>query len=422
MGMTRFSRPFKTVVFLLLTVVCVTSGYFITQIIRFPDHIQMMEGGSNELAYNLPASATIEAENCAALFVNDKPVGDNITINLQDKNKIEPQGAGKAKMTLTAFGFPMKKVTLDIFPDTQLVPCGMTVGVKINTTGVMVLGTGDVSGQDGKHYSPSKGILESGDLIIEANSCQVATKEQLGEIIKESCEAINLKVIRENEVIDAQVDPVTGKDANVNQIGVWVRDGTKGIGTVTYYNPSTNRFAALGHGILDLDTKQIMSIENGEIKQTSISSVNKGRKGAPGELIGDINSGALLGRVEHNSPYGIFGTIDPKARNKMPREKMRVAMRGDVHEGPATIRCNVNGGSVSDYDIYVESVNNTSPDDTRGMVIRITDPDLLRETGGIVQGMSGSPIMQDGALIGAVTHVFVQDPAKGYGILSLIHI
>ena len=198
-------------------------------------------------------------------------------------------------------------------------------------------------------------------------------------------------------------------------IGSWVRDSTQGIGTITYINPATNSFGALGHGIMDVDTKRLMSVKNGYITAARIVSVKKGARGTPGELVGEIQIGQVLGQIKTNSPYGIYGIFDGSLEHT-DDQLMRVAKQDQIEEGPAIIRTNVVNNEVTDYEIYIDSVNRFSTDDTKGMVIRITDEALLSQTGGIVQGMSGSPIIQNGKLIGAVTHVFVQEPTKGYGI------
>lgn len=402
---------------IIITLLCAISGYFITEIYRLPDQIKLVEGKANKISYDLPFKATIENESQAVLKVNNASVADNFSFDLNDLNVMESNKAGSATMTLNMFGLPVKKIDIDILPDIELAPCGMAVGVRINTNGVMVLGAGHVNGEDGKNYNPSDGILRAGDLILKANDCELNGKDDLMQAVQDSKGAINFQVKRGEELIEAKVTPVIAASDGENKIGVWVRDGTQGIGTITYYNPSTNKFAALGHGIMDVDTKRLMSVKNGEIRESNVTSVVKGRKGAPGELIGDVNGKNIIGRVERNSPYGIFGSIDIRAQSFMPKERMKIGLQNVIHEGPAKILATVEGTSAREYDIYIEGINRgNASDDTKGMVIRITDPELVMKTNGIVQGMSGSPIMQDNRIIGAVTHVFVQEPSKGYGI------
>jgi len=388
---------------------------FFADIIYFPNEINLTENIAHNLKFNLPFTATIEPDTVSALKVNSEPVTENINVSLAKPFTVESGESGTASMTLRAFGFPLKKITLDILPDIEVVPCGMTVGVSIKPPGVMVLGTGSVKADAGLTQSPSEGKLMSGDHILSANGEATNSDEDLQRIIAESDGEIDLKVERDDKIIDARVNGVKSTDDGANKLGVWVRDSTKGIGTMTFYNPQDNVFGALGHGILDVDTKKLMKVKEGYITQASISSIRKGGKGSPGELTGELDQNEKLGRIKVNTPYGIYGYLDISGLLEIKSEKLPIAMQDQIHEGPAVIYSDVDN-SVEKYDVFIESVNRYSSDETKGMVLRITDPALLRKTNGIVQGMSGSPIIQEGKLIGAVTHVFVQEPAKGYGI------
>ena len=389
--------------------------YFIFNIINFPNEIKLTENIEHKLKFNSPFSATIEPDTVNVLKVNNKPVESNIDVALNDTLTIESAQACKAQMTLNAFGMPIKRVTLDILPEIEIVPCGLTVGVEIKTDGVMVLGTGSVKTENGGASSPAEGKLVSGDLIMDINGHALINKNDLINTVENSETDLDIKIKRDNTMINTTISPVESITDNQKKIGVWVRDATRGIGTITYYNPVSKKFGALGHGILDVDTKKLMSVKDGTIMEANITDIKKGNKGSPGELVGMLNSDVTLGQIRINTPYGIYGSMDLMGINKLTTEKMPIALQDQVHEGPAVIYSNVDS-EIKQYDIYIESVNHFSNDETKGMVLRITDPALLRKTNGIVQGMSGSPIIQDGKVIGAVTHVFVQDPTKGYGI------
>ena len=300
--------------------------------------------------------------------------------------------------------------------DTEVVPLGMTIGVRINTDGVMVLGTGSFLGDDGQTHMPSDGILRGGDLIVKANEQPIESKEALSRLVAESVGDITLLLRRDDSEFEVTLTPATAATDGTRKIGTWVRDSTKGIGTLTYYIPSTGAFGALGHGIMDVDTKMLISVRNGVIMPSTITSVVKGARGKPGELEGSVDIKSNLGNVLINSPSGIYGILNPDFMKTLPTETMPIATRAQISEGPATILTNVVGNRVREYEINIEGVNRAATDETKGMIIRITDPELLAATNGIVQGMSGSPIIQNGRIVGAVTHVFVQDPAKGYGI------
>ena len=317
----------------------------------------------------------------------------------------------------TTLGFPFRKAkTTATQEDIKVVPLGHTIGVRINTDGVMVLGTGSFLGEDGRSHNPSDRILRGGDLILKIDGEQVESKEELSRLVAESSGDISLLIRREGKELELILTPALAATDDIRRIGIWVRDSTKGIGTLTYYIPETGAFGALGHGIIDVDTKKLITVRNGVIMPSTITSIVKGARGNPGELEGTVDTGNKLGTVSLNSPSGIFGNLDKSYMETLPTQAVPIATRAQIQEGPAAILTNVVGNTVKSYDIVIEGVNKDPRDETKGMIIRITDPALLAATGGIVQGMSGSPIIQNGKIIGAVTHVFVQDPTKGYGI------
>lgn len=416
----NFSRIIKSRLFyfnILVIILLSLVSYFITCFVCFPHKINLKAGSSYNFELKLPGNASITNEDIPVVNINNQKVTENININLNKPFSIESPSEGSMNMELSMFGIPFKRVTLAVLPNTTVIPCGMTVGVRLNTDGVMVLGTGFVEQKGSMSAEPCKGILKSGDLILSANDSPVTTKEDLIKIVEESnTECINIKIKRNEKTMTVDVAPVLSSADGKKKIGAWVRDSTQGIGTVTYYNPQTQSFGALGHGIMDVDTKQIMSVRSGEIMESDIISIKRGKKGNPGELLGDINTGAVLGYITKNTGHGIYGDINLSQAHKLPSAEMEIALQDEVREGPAKIRSNIKGKEIKEYSVIIESVNKYSSDNSKGMVIRITDPELLEDTNGIVQGMSGSPIIQDGKLVGAVTHVFVQDPAKGYGI------
>ena len=408
-------RGYKIIAFLLLAAVI---GYFAGSaafLLQFPTTIRLTEFDTHSLNIGLPLSATFHSETAAVAKVNNQPVCEDLSINLQRPLTIQTQAEGQAEMTIGAFGVPIRRVVLDVVPEVDVVPMGTAIGVRINTDGVMVLGTGSFLGTDGLTHSPSGEILKGGDLILSANGHPIKTKEELAKYVANSRGDIDFIIRRDYKDTNVTITPAKAETDHSLKIGVWVRDSTKGIGTLTFYNPRTKAFGALGHGIMDVDTNRLISVKSGVIMPSTVISVKKGTRGVPGELEGNVDSRHTLGTVTANSPSGIYGKLNPDT-NIVTRNPVPIATRSQIQEGPATILTNVTGSEVKEYDIYVENVNRFTTDDTKGMVIRITDPELLKVTGGIVQGMSGSPILQNGRLIGAVTHVFVQDPTKGYGI------
>ena len=296
-----------------------------------------------------------------------------------------------------------------------VIPGGMTVGIRISTNGVLVLGTDYISDIKGEAHKPADGILYPGDLILSVNGNLTENKEALKEEINRSRGNIHLSVKRDGETLQEIIKPIKCTQTSINKIGAWVRDSTQGIGTITYINPQTMKFGALGHGIMDVDTKKLMSIKSGEVTSADVKSIRKGKRGAPGELVGDIMMGERFGEVRINNPYGLYGIVN-KDISWLKNATMPAANKDDVMAGPATILTNIGSEEVVEYNIIVETLNKHSSDNSKGMIIRIIDERLINKTNGIVQGMSGSPILQNGRLIGAITHVFVQDPTKGYGI------
>lgn len=309
---------------------------------------------------------------------------------------------------------PVKKVNVDVVEPIMVVPAGTTFGVKMFTEGVLVIGMDSINTADGQ-VNPAKiaGIC-TGDIIESINGKTVNTNEEVSDLIR-SCQSdpINLTIRRKNMTFDVQMQPVKCIDDNSYKVGLWVRDSSAGIGTMTFYLPQNNIFAGLGHGIYDVDTKVILPLMSGEIVGVKVNSIVKGSSGEPGELRGSFDE-QCIGNILENQQTGIFGYLncDMSDENAIP-----MAMKQDVKEGYAQIICSIDN-TPKYYDIEIEKVYMNSSSETKNMVIIITDERLLDSTGGIVQGMSGSPIIQNGHLVGAVTHVFVNDPTKGYGIFA----
>lgn len=288
----------------------------------------------------------------------------------------------------------------------MLVPVGHTVGIKLFSRGVVVVKLSDGG-------TPAKvGGLQTGDVIVKCAGSAVTSTEQFQELLQKSGgESTDLQVKRDGSSVTLSVEPARNEEG-VYCIGAWIRDSMAGIGTMTYYDPADGTFGALGHGITDVDTAQLMPFSNGSILPSTVKAVKKGESGAAGELKGDFDLTGDLGDLYANTDRGIFGTLDAASYAPVLGEAVPV---GEAETGPAVIRSNVRGDQVEEFEINIEKINNTASDG-RDMVIVVTDPELIALTGGIVQGMSGSPILQNGKLVGAVTHVLLNNPLRGYGI------
>lgn len=409
----RFAVLF--VIFVLLISPYAASYYYI------PKEIKMMAGRNHDFEFNLPLQAKISSEKIGVLKFNNKPIeSNNFQIDLRSPFSVQPTEQATLDVKLKFLGIvPLKTVKVDIISQKELVPCGMTVGVNVSTDGIMVLGTGTIISEDGKEYTPSRGILKTGDLILKVNEKSIENKEELISAIENSNgKVLKMTIKRDNELLEIYVTPIKSEIDKSYKIGAWVRDETQGIGTITYYNPKSYTFGALGHGITDIDTRKIIPIKNGKIMKAEITSIKKGRRGIPGELTGAIydTEEAQLGTIELNTSQGIFGKLDPKKMKAFPKKSFPIAFQNEIHEGKAIILSNISGDKIEEFEIVIQKVSRFQQDISKGMIIKITDPRLLDKTNGIIQGMSGSPIIQDEKLVGAVTHVFVHDPTKGYGI------
>ena len=297
----------------------------------------------------------------------------------------------------------------------KAIPMGNTVGIYINTKGILVIDTGEVTGMDGKNSTPAKNKLIQGDYITGLNGEEMKTKKQLVDAIT-SCdgETLVFQVIRNDEKIDIQVEPVQ-TDVDTYKVGIWVKDDLQGLGTITYVIGDS--FGSLGHSVNDTDTGEILEVSGGEIYEADIFGVEKGAVGTPGEIEGMIayDTENVVGHIDDNRLYGIFGTLTEDYMKEINTEDaVEVAGMDEVKKGKAYIQSYVSG-SKELYEIEIVDIHKNDNGDAE-MEIKIVDEDLINLTGGIVQGMSGSPILQNGKLIGAVTHVFVEDPTRGYGI------
>ena len=384
--------------------------------IRFllPNDMTLMEGYTTAYRLQLPVTVKTE-ESVDVLGVTAKPTADNLHLDLGTEVTAEALTEGSAEVKFYLFDtVPVKTVAANVLPNTRLIPCGQTVGVQMDTDGLLVLGTGYVEDANGNKTEPCKGILKTGDLIQSVNGETMKNKENfLSAIDQQNGASVEIAFVRDGKESVAEVTPVYSPADQAYKIGIWIRDSIQGIGTVTFYDAETNHFAALGHGVYDVDTGELMSIKQGNITASELTEIVKGEKGEPGQLIGRIESEQILGEIEKNTPIGIYGTAEEAA---FAGESYPIALQSEIKEGPAQILSSITGGEPVAYDVEIEQVMYYGKDQNKGMVIHVTDPALLAQTGGIVQGMSGSPILQDGKIVGAVTHVFVQDPTRGYGI------
>lgn len=310
-------------------------------------------------------------------------------------------------------GLAVKDVTVNVYDDNlRLYPGGGTFGVRLQTKGVVVVGISEVATEQGKATPALDAGLLVGDVITEIGGKAVNTVDEVTKLIAE-CEgkSVEMTVLRKETTVTLTISPAKSADDGFYRAGLWVRDGTAGIGTVTYVNPEDMSFGGLGHGVCDGDTGEIMPLLDGTVFSVTISGIVKGENGSPGEIKGYFNAGktGMLTANKNTGVYGIFAEL-PTCGG----EPMEIALADEIQNGSATILCSLDGGGICEYAVEIEKLPGSS--DEKNMMIRVTDEKLLSLTGGIIQGMSGSPIIQNGKLIGAVTHVLISDPTSGYGI------
>jgi stage IV sporulation protein B len=313
---------------------------------------------------------------------------------------------------------PMKSVFSQKTDDLEVYPGGSCVGVKIQTKGVLVVGFSDIETNEGKAESPSrKAGIELGDVVLKINNEEIEnSKDLIRKLNNLTTSNVTVTINRNNQLVDKTISGIKAMTDEKYKIGLWVRDSTAGVGTLTFYDAKTQKFGALGHPITDNDTNTILSIRDGSLVNTSIISVRKGQKGTPGELKGVfVEEDNPLGSIVNNTVCGIFGTADKTlgTRNNKP---LKVGFRDEIKEGKAKIITTIDENGPQMYDIEIVKLLSQDKPGPKSMIIKITDTKLLEKTGGIVQGMSGSPIIQNNKIVGAVTHVLINKPDVGYGI------
>lgn len=310
---------------------------------------------------------------------------------------------------------PLKTIKVHTVEKQEVLVSGSPVGIYMETKGVLVIDSGEITDREGIRRTPAEHIIQSGDYICEIDGKVLTGKRQLMQLVRENQgEPMELQVIRHQETIKLEMTPVETEDGSY-KLGIWVRDNIQGIGTLTYVEPN-GTFGALGHGISDADTGERLEISDGDLYRADILSIRKGTAGTPGELRGVINYRGenRIGTICGNSQYGIRGQMEP-GKYAESMKKIPTGLKQEIQTGKAEIRCDI-GDGIREYQCEILEIDSNARDTNKCFVLRITDDDLLSRTGGIVQGMSGSPVLQNGKLIGAITHVFVNDPTKGYGI------
>lgn len=330
--------------------------------------------------------------------------------------EVSKENDGSYQAVCSLFGMiPLKTMKVEVVSETEVIPGGIPVGIYVRTDGIFVIGTGPIDTENGQIDSPAQNIIKTGDYITSFQGENISRKEELVEKLEQfNGEELILGIRRNQEELEISLTPVFTDEGA--KLGIWVRDDTQGVGTLTYVT-ADRKFGALGHGISDSDSELLMEVSEGKLYDCEIYDIVKGERGTPGKLLGRINyrSGNLFGQISGNLTGGIYGSANNHLMNCMTGKPVEIALKQEVTEGKAEILSAVDG-TLRSYEIEITRLKKGEKDLNRGMEIQVTDEKLISLTGGIVRGMSGSPILQDGKIVGAVTHVFVNDPMRGYGI------
>jgi stage IV sporulation protein B len=387
---------------------------------RIPEKVLIWDQQGRIFDLQLPFFIHVSTQNCEVISDNSDLSGSDADETGNKRIMISASENEGAQIRLELFGIiPIKSIDIRVMSEKMLVPGGQSIGVKLHTHGALIVGLSDIFDGHGTARNPAKDAgLAPGDVVEKINGTDILDAAHLQQIINDRPgERSDLVILREGSRFMVSVLPVKDPQDGKYRLGAWVRDSTAGVGTLTFYDPRTKSFGALGHAVTDVDTKSKLIIKDGEIVRSKIIDVKQGDRGEPGELHGTfVDDSNPLGRISYNTVFGIFGTAYDEITNDLFSGPIAVASQYEAVEGPAKILTTIDDTGVHAYDCIITHISAQSTPQPKGMVIRITDKDLLAKTGGIVQGMSGSPILQGGKLLGAVTHVFINDPTRGYGI------
>jgi len=376
------------------------------QLVKFPDHYLISQEG---IQFNGIWSKLIK--------VDKESSNQTVTVS----SGLYSLGLEKLEVTYKLFGiFPLRSGEVEVMKPMNLIPGGQSIGVTLQTKGVMVVGQAPVVDQSGKKIFPAKDAgIEVGDILLKINDQEVRTDQEVSNAVHLAGEQkgnANVTYKHQNQILEKIIKPIFCVETGRYRMGLFVRDEAAGVGTLSFLDPVSKQYGALGHVITDADTNQKIEVSNGKIMASSIYAIEKGKRGHPGEKIGSfVTNSAFTGTIEKNTLTGIFGTMSGQVVNPYYKEAIPVGWESEVKVGPAKIYTVIQGEKVEEFEVNIDRVMHNRTD-SKNMIVRVTDPRLLEATGGIIQGMSGSPIIQNGKIIGAVTHVFVNDSQRGYGV------
>lgn len=387
---------------------------YVSDITNIPDSIILFE--EEELNINTIFGMSIKTLEVSTKDIDTTQNGEIIQASSGSyANQEESINVG-----INLFGIKVKEVSVNVIDDVEVVPLGGLIGMKLYTNGVLVVGMSEIYGENNQVYKPyeNSGIKE-GDTITKINGEYIVSTDDMTECINASKgKEINITYIHNNKTLETKITPVE-TDKNNYKVGLWVRDTAAGVGTATFYDKNTGNVAMLGHGILDVDTEELIDISDGKVTNTSVVSIIKGENGKTGRIQGIVEGEKEIGTISKNTYYGVYGKLyNVNELKRNTSNSVKIALRNEIKTGEATLMCALDNGEVKEYTVEIQKIYLNNNSNNKSMLLKVTDKELLEKTGGIIQGMSGSPILQDGKLIGALTHVLVQNPTQGYAVFS----
>lgn len=375
---------------------------------RLPSAMILSKGQSLRLDGAFPLQVSVLQGDTQVLSSQDERLG-TVSVTAQDE--------GQSRLSLKLFGLlPLRDVAVQVQEELILSPGGQAIGVALRTGGVLVVGLSELS-SGGESPARAAG-LKSGDMLLSADGAKILSAQHLMQLIaKRGASPMQLTVQRGEKQLSLNLTPHSDEASGDYKIGAWVRDSTAGVGTLSFYYKDGLGYGALGHAIADGDTGKTLPVGEGQLMLADVVDVKKGQRGVPGELKGSfLREGRAMGDIQTNNEYGIYGRMDTPPEHPLYPGGLPIGRKDAVHTGKATILCTLGEDGMQEYAIEIVRVTPQAVPTPKSMVIKVTDPRLIERTGGIVQGMSGSPILQDGRIVGAVTHVYVNDPTMGYGL------
>ncbi|AOZ91446.1 SpoIVB peptidase [Paenibacillus crassostreae] len=385
-----------------------------------PNDVRLFTGNSSMLQLAVPVNAQASVDRPDVLQMNGSSL-PTLQVSPKQPLNLSSHRIGNARLTLKLFGtIPIKTVRIQVIPGLKVFPGGQTIGVKVKSAGILVVGHHLVTVSQDNRISPGENAgIQLGDLMTHMDGVPLTDISKVGTIVEEAGigkRKLEISFKRGEKQLSTKLTPAYDEEDKAWRLGLYIRDSAAGVGTLTFYAPDQGVYGALGHVITDMNTQTPIEVGSGQIVESNVTSISKSQDGEPGEKRAHfLKETNILGNIISNTHFGIFGKMTKNPEHGLYKEPISIAFAEEVKEGPAEILTVVDGQQVEKFKVEIVHVARQDAPSTKGLVLKITDPKLINKTGGIVQGMSGSPIVQNGKLIGAVTHVFVNDPKSGYG-------